>query len=57
MRQMDPKEIFRGMNFDDPLNLKNERGNSPTKILPFRNFNELQRYLFLKPLEKHEECL
>ena len=56
MRQMDPKEIFKGMNFKDPLGLLDKKDSSPSQA-PFRTFTELQKYLFLKPIEKNEETL
>ena len=62
MKQMDPKVIFKDVNFDDPLDL-NEKKKKDSKnvtaptIAPFYTFMELQRYLFLKPIEKNEETI
>ena len=53
---MDPKEIFKGINFNDPLDLLDKKDSSPSQA-PFRNFTELQKYQFLKPIEKNEETL
>lgn len=57
MRQMDPKVIFKGVDFDDPLDLKDKKGKNNNSTLPFNTFMELQRYLFLKPIEKNEETI
>lgn len=57
LRRMDPKVIFEGFNFDDPLGLGDKNGTPDPKKAPFRTFIELQKYLFLKPIEKNEEAL
>lgn len=58
LRRMDPKVIFEGINFDDPLGHgdKKQKDGSPSQA-PFKTFIELQKYLFLKPIEKNEEIL
>lgn len=57
LRQMDPKEIFKGINIDDPLNHGDSKGkkDKSQSAAPFKTFVELQKYLFMKPIEKNEE--
>ena len=57
LKQLNVKETFKDINFGDPLadpNAKEEGENGQKKApvaAPFKNFVELQKYLFLNPLK------